>query len=302
LKKVLLLNNWGETPAQYLEHCRSQNPDGGYVWEDIVAVSNLNDAEYCFVLDGLPSGFNPNWLNLDKTFFLQREPTHVRRYTPPAYAKHIYTYDNHYTYALWWVKKTFSELKNMKYPEKIRTTQGHNSVSCILTNKRFTLGQSLRLNFAKMAAAQHSDRIDFYGKTLKAEDFGPSYKGGLPLTGPPKRCKYEGLQPYHYSLSLENGRLKNFCTRVWEPFLCWTMPIYWGCPNIEELYPTESYHTINIENPTEALREFSDIIDRPITKINIDAIDHARNLVLEKYNIWPFIKDIIDKNQEGEYS
>ena len=299
MKKVLLLNNWGETPLQYLEHCRQQTPGNNFIWEDIVGVDNYDDADYCVVLDGLPRGFPTSVLNLDKTIFLQREPSHVREYRMPAGAKHVYTYQNSPTYALWWIKRPFTALQNLKYPEKQKNKDGKNSVSCILTNKSFTHGQRMRLNFARMVARDCPGRVDFYGNTLATEISGDDYKGGLPLNGPPKRCKYDGLISYDYSLSLENGKLDNFCTRVWEPFLCWTMPIYWGGPNIEDFYPPESYLIIDIENPAEALREFVDIIDRPVTKINIDAIGHARKLVLEKYNIWPFIKGIIDKNHKG---
>lgn len=75
------------------------------------------------------------------------------------------------------------------------------------------------------------------------------------------------------------------------------MPIYWGCPNISDFYPEESYHTIDIENPEEALRELADIIQRPIGKNNIEAIRHTRNLVLYKYNIWPFLQEIINEHK-----
>ena len=75
------------------------------------------------------------------------------------------------------------------------------------------------------------------------------------------------------------------------------MPIYWGCPNIEDFYPKESYHLIDIENPQEALRELIDIIERPLTKNNIEAIKHSRNLILYKYNIWPFLEEIINEHK-----
>ena len=189
------------------------------------------------------------------------------------------------------------QIKELQYPDKIKFNNGENSVSCILTNKAFTHGQRLRLNFAKLASQNLEGKIHYYGNSLVNENFGRYYKGGLPIHGPPKRCKYDGLAPYTYSLSLENGKLNNFCTRVWEPFLCWTMPIYWGCPNINDFYPEDSYYKIDIENPVEALRELSDIIKRPVTKRNIDAIRHARELVLYKYNIWPFLQEIINEHQ-----
>ena len=292
MKKIILLNNWGESPLQYLEHCRQQTINNSFAWDKIVGVTDLSQADYYIVLDGLPNGLSPSSLDPEKTIYLQREPDHVRAFNKPINAKYVYSYQNHATYALWWIKKSFLELDCLRYPKKSKKT-----VSCILTNKSFTHGQRMRLEFAKLASTELSGKIDYYGNTLINENFGKMYKGGLPLSGPPMRCKYDGLISYPYSLSLENGKLKNFCTRVWEPFLCWTMPIYWGCPNIEDFYPKESYHTIDIEKPDEAIREVADMIQRPISKNNIEAIHHARQLVLYKYNIWPFIQEIINEHR-----
>jgi hypothetical protein len=182
MKKIILLNNWGESPLQYLEHCRQQTPGDNFAWEQIVGVDNLSDADFYIVLDGLPAGFNPNFLNPEKTIYLQREPTHVRAYRQPVNAKYVYTYDNYPTYALWWIKKPFLELSNLKYPQK-----NNGTVSCILTNKSFTRGQKLRLDFAKLTSRELPGKIDYYGNTLSSADFGKTYKGGLPLTGPPKK-------------------------------------------------------------------------------------------------------------------
>ena len=297
MKKIILLNNWGESPSKYLEHCRQQTPNSSLSWDNIIGVDNIKDADYYIILDDPPRDINLSMLDPEKIIFLQREPDHVKNYRRPIEAKHVYTYDNHLTYALWWIKKPFQELRDLKYPEKIKFNQNEQSVTCILTNKRITYGQRLRLDFAKKVSQTLKNRVHYYGNSLANEGFGSSFMGGLPLSGPPKRCKYDGLIPYSYSISLENGKLKNFCTRVWEPFLCWTMPIYWGCPNIEDFYPEDSYHTIDIERPDEAIKELADIIRRPITKRNIEAMRHARELVMHKYNIWAFLQEIINEHR-----
>ena len=166
MKKLILLNNWGESPLQYLEHCRQQNPDNNFTWGNITGVTNLSDADYYIVLDGLPNGLNPYSLDPEKTIYLQREPSHVRAYTRPINAKHIYSYDNHLTYALWWIKKPFRELSDLKYPEKIRFNQNENSVTCILTNKRFTYGQRIRMDFAKKVSQTLEGKVHYYGNSL----------------------------------------------------------------------------------------------------------------------------------------
>ena len=39
-----------------------------------------------------------------------------------------------------------------------------------------------------------------------------------------------------------------FCD-VNEDMLMWTLPLYWGCPNINDIYPKNSYRYIDIEKP-----------------------------------------------------
>ena len=46
--------------------------------------------------------------------------------------------------------------------------------------------------------------------------------------------KADGLAPYRYSVVIENVREKNyFSEKLVDAVLCNTVPIYWGCPNLE---------------------------------------------------------------------
>ncbi|CAD0183793.1 hypothetical protein RUESEDTHA_00668 [Ruegeria sp. THAF57] len=47
--------------------------------------------------------------------------------------------------------------------------------------------------------------------------------------------KSDGLAPYRYSVVIENVREKNyFSEKLTDAILCSTVPIYWGCPNIDD--------------------------------------------------------------------
>jgi ABC-type arginine transport system ATPase subunit len=71
------------------------------------------------------------------------------------------------------------------------------------------------------------------------------------------------------------------------------MPIYWGCPNIDEYFPEDSYHLIDI-TADDAVEQMHEIIQQPITNKNIEAMREARELILDKYNIWPALHEIIN--------
>jgi glycosyltransferase involved in cell wall biosynthesis len=49
--------------------------------------------------------------------------------------------------------------------------------------------------------------------------------------------KIEGLKDYKYSIAIENGETENYFTeKILDVFLTGTIPIYRGCPNIEEFF------------------------------------------------------------------
>ena len=55
----------------------------------------------------------------------------------------------------------------------------------------------------------------------------------------PFERKSEGLAPYRYSIVIENAREKDYFTeKLVDALVCNTVPIYWGCPNISDLFDT----------------------------------------------------------------
>ncbi len=56
----------------------------------------------------------------------------------------------------------------------------------------------------------------------------------------PFERKAEGLAPYRYSVVIENVRETNyFSEKLMDAVLCSTVPIYWGCPNLERFVNPE---------------------------------------------------------------
>jgi len=67
------------------------------------------------------------------------------------------------------------------------------------------------------------------------------------------------------------------------------MPIYWGCKNIDKFLPKGSYINIDI-NKSGVEDEIIEISKSTLFEENIDNIAEARELMLNKYNLWPTIK------------
>jgi hypothetical protein len=77
------------------------------------------------------------------------------------------------------------------------------------------------------------------------------------------------------------------------------MPIYYGCTRINEYFPAESMVIIDIDDPdsSEIIRE---TIESDRWERNIDAIEYARKLVLEKYQLFPFLVAQIQTHENDE--
>jgi hypothetical protein len=97
-------------------------------------------------------------------------------------------------------------------------------VSLIASEKRDTEGH--RLRHAIVDWARGTDRqVDIMGRGYRPFD-----------------RKSDGLAPYRYSVIIENGREENyFSEKLVDCLLCGTVPIYWGCPNIDRFFDTSGF-------------------------------------------------------------
>lgn len=86
--------------------------------------------------------------------------------------------------------------------------------------------------------------IDYYGGWLV---------GNQSKTEP---RKLPATLPYRFSLSIENEYQKNWISeKFYDPIVCNTVPIYYGCSNIKELYPEDGYILIEDINNISYIKE-----------------------------------------------
>jgi len=92
-------------------------------------------------------------------------------------------------------------------------------VSLIASSKRTTVGQKMRHQIVKWAAKNGSD--------LDAMGYGHK----------PLEDKADGHARYQFSVVIENCREPGFFTeKLIDSFLCRSLPIYWGAPDIEHFF------------------------------------------------------------------
>lgn len=224
----------------------------------------------------------------------------------PAYKANYLKGHNLYMYkGLSQYDKVFSVIKNAKnviegqaflgwfqnkysYDDwtKLSLPKKNKEISCISSNHRATSGHRLRYDFVEYLKKEINS-IDFFGRGYKnLED------------------KHEGLREYKYSIAIENGVFKNyFSEKIMDCFLNYTVPIYYGCTNISEFFPENSYILIDIKNKEKAKEEIENIIKNDNYENRLEALKKARSLVLEQYNVYSLIEkeeDYILKNLDNK--
>lgn len=106
--------------------------------------------------------------------------------------------------------------------------------------------------------------------------------------------KHDTIRKYEYSVAIENVCERNYASeKLFDCFLNNTVPLYYGCPNVGEIYDPESYIAIDIQdkNIVSKIRE-------EIKKDNLfykDSILKSKEIYFNKLNIFNLINEIINE-------
>lgn len=156
-----------------------------------------------------------------------------------------------------------------KYPDKTRFTifggtwintnnyglhRKTKNVSMILSQKTYLTGHKLRHEVAHTVPG-----IDLYGRG----------------TTKPIEYKEEALVDYRYSIVIENSKTDNYFTeKLVDALIVGTVPIYWGCPNIEVFFDVRGFIIVNdadeIREAVANLTEDQYILMLPYIEANIE--------------------------------
>jgi len=125
--------------------------------------------------------------------------------------------------------------------------------------------------------------IDIFGRGWQLSDL--RYKGELPF-------KRLALRPYEYSIAIENSNEIGYCTeKISDCFLNNAIPLYWGAPNVNEIYDPRSFEIINPDDE-DVIDKIKEIIKKPSIQYR-KAVLGSKRVYLGKYNIYNFLKEIL---------
>ena len=170
----------------------------------------------------------------------------------------------------WHVDATYDALRKSAVPEK------RNAISWVTSNLTSFPGHKLRMEFLAQLRS-HGAPVDVYGKGIKFIE-----------------NKWDALAPYRYSLAIENSSGPDYWTeKIADCFLSWTIPIYYGCTNLEDYFPEGSFIRIDINQPENALDIIHATLREDDWQARVTALNEARNLVLERYQFFPQVRQLI---------
>ena len=300
---------------------KNNTPNNKGIWKNIEGVNNIDEADFIIVLDDLHKSildkgieyFTNKFYKNNKIIHFQRENTKILKKDGDTYGRSWYlekflpkikyniSFENDLLFTFvpaHFIDKTYDELKMMKYEDLNKDK----NISCVVSSKvlyHITPNYQKRVDFIKKYSSENINNIDIYGYGWNRGILGNNYKGQLgsyhnnnnskALTN-----KSHGLVNYHYSICLENLiDEKCISEKATDAVLCWSIPIYWGNPCIKKYFPEKSYHLIDIENP-DINKEINNIIKNKPNNEEIKNLEEARNIILDKLNIWEQIYQIIN--------
>lgn len=174
----------------------------------------------------------------------------------------------------WGTGLTYDELVAAAIPCK---TKG---VSLISSNLSFLPGHRYRAALREFLRRDKSAPVDVFGRGIR-----------------PIARKWDALYPYRYSLAIENVSGPNLWTeKVADCFLSWTVPLCYGCTNLEDYFPQDSFVRVDATDPESVARRIRELLEKDEWERRLPAVAEARELVLQKYQIFPFLADAIRKH------
>ncbi|PKN51132.1 MAG: hypothetical protein CVU55_13440 [Deltaproteobacteria bacterium HGW-Deltaproteobacteria-13] len=266
-----------------------QTPGQRGIWDNVqFTVDPVEECDFVIMLNNTMKVGSMVRCPKENIWALMQEP-YVKGFTDwmaegHEHFFHVYTHhmpSNHSRYIVsqpalpWHINKSFDQLSGMDVPAKPKT------LSWIVGNALSIPGHFKRLSFLQFIQNKSSVDIDLFGRAVRViED------------------KWDGLAPYKYSLAVENSCSPDYWTeKLADCFLSWTVPFYYGCTNLEEYFPEESFIRINIDHPEIAVDQIQSAIQNNEWEKRLPALKTARELILNKYQFFPHVVKQIESHQ-----
>ena len=169
------------------------------------------------------------------------------------------------------ITMTYDDIRKAT-PEKTKL------LSVVSSYKAFSRGHVERRRFVRRLLDRYGNKVDVFGEGIR--NF---------------RDKWDVLAPYRYQIAIENSCNPDYWTeKLADCFLTNTYPLYHGCPNASDFFPSDAFTAIDIRRADEAFRQIDEAIDNDLFSKRQHEMLAAKELVLDKYNLFSCLARICD--------
>lgn len=164
----------------------------------------------------------------------------------------------------------YDQLKSIRSFEKERV------ISVVSSSKADSKGHAKRLEFVRALSAHFGPNLDLFGRGIRyVED------------------KWDAIAPYKYHIVIENSCHTDCWTeKLADTYLAGAYPFYYGCPNLTDYFPRDSFTPIDIDDVNGSISVIENCIAHNLYERSLEAINVARSLVLDKYNLFAVIASL----------
>ncbi len=258
--------------------------------------AHCTDYDWCVVYDDFPRGTTgtiadetePLTCPPEQTILVTAEPpsvkvyprcfTHQFGYALTSLEPHVLPHPNHRIgrgCLYWMANYSHEEVLSMPdYPK----SKGVSTV-CSAKQQKHTLHYK-RYAMVKYIS-EHMDGLDWFGRGVRE-----------------LRGKYNALSDYRYHIAIENYIAPyHWSDKISDPLLGLCLTFYAGDPRLSDILPAESFIPIPLDDPPRALEIIRTAMENNEFEKRLPAIREARRLVVEKYNFFAQIVELIHEHQ-----
>ncbi|HSD07360.1 glycosyltransferase family 10 domain-containing protein [Flavobacterium sp.] len=259
---------------------KRQTPNCSMEWCGLTFTEeNIDECDYLVILDYPKNDFSIK-VNRDNIIHLCLEPPNeVSKYRQYANknVKLIFNQldikkNNILSHGAlpWHIDKDFDFLSQLKVTDLTK----EDSIVWITSNQRSSKGHNIRMDFLETII--DLPFVSLFGRGIN-----------------PIKDKWDALSKSKYAIAYENFQSNYYWTeKVADCFLSYTMPLYFGCNKIDTFFPENSF--LQIDPKDKHIKLFlKEIIKSNRWEENLDAISKARELVLNEYQLFPFLSNQI---------
>lgn len=162
---------------------------------------------------------------------------------------------------------SLQELTQLPEPTK------QDAVSVVVSRKVVHAGHRNRLLFLDRLQSKLGDRLQIFGRGIREVD-----------------DKLDAILPFKYHLALENTSEPNYWTeKLSDAFLGYALPLYSGCPNINQWFSDKMLVAIDLNDHGRAIEQIDQILSRDTYSTYREGIRDARNQILNQENLFHVI-------------